>query len=137
MLLPLLEAPRRLLGRLVAPAIVVALTVCLAGETCELLGERALAELRPFGCQAEAVAVALEIPVGHETLEIRLERRLRHGEEARQLGGGGPIAEAFRRNPVHRLQHVVADAQDVELAHSAASSSASFPIAATAGASGS
>src|SRR6266540_4228714 len=55
---PLLQATGRLLGRLVAPAVLVALAVGRAGEVGELLRERALAGLRARVRQAVAAVTA-------------------------------------------------------------------------------
>src|SRR5215210_6852211 len=140
----LLQAPRRLLGRVVAPAVVVAFPVGRFREVGELLGEGALAHLLAAGAEPPAAAGGLYVAVGAEALQVRAEGRGWDRQKARKLVRAGCLGEALRAHPVHRLEHLVADAKRLELAHGPApfapsrtSRPVNSPIAATAGASGS
>src|SRR3954452_13082226 len=136
----ILQAPRRLLGRVVAPAVLVALAVAGARHVGELVGERALGLAAPALAEAVALAVALEVPVADHPLEDRRERRGLDGQEADELDRGGRVGQPLGVHPVHRLQHVVADAAELELVHQPPppfmSVRASRSIAATASLSG-
>src|SRR5918992_2320664 len=98
----LLQAPRRLLGRVVAPAVVVALAVGGLRKVGELLGEGALAQLLASGAEAPAAAGGLYVAVGAEALEIRTESRGRDGEKTRKLVRIGCFGEALGAHPIHR-----------------------------------
>src|SRR3712207_6065272 len=78
----LLQAARRLLGRVVAPAIVVALAMPRLRHVGELLGERALAALQAAVGHPEAGSGRLEVAVAGEALEVRRQRPRRHRQEA-------------------------------------------------------
>src|SRR5262245_26067355 len=114
---PLLQALRRLLGGGMAPAVFVTLAVRGPREVGELVGEGALAELLSLCGQPEAVALDLEIALVGEAHEELADGRGRHREEARKLGGGRALGEALGAHPVHRLQHLVANLERLELAH--------------------
>src|SRR4051794_34801898 len=101
----ILQAPRRLLGRVVAPAVLVALAVAGARHVGELVGERAFGLAAPALAEAVALAVALEVPVADHPLEDRRQRRGLDGQEADELdrgGGGGPPPRA---RPLHPPRH--------------------------------
>src|SRR5215213_2777129 len=114
---PLLEALGGLLRRVVAPAVLVALAVARAGETRELVGERALAELLAFPGEPVARAGPLEPVILGEGLEVGLEDVRGHGEEARELRGGRRLRDALGAHPVHGLQDLVADPESLKLVH--------------------
>src|SRR5919201_3364479 len=117
LLQPFLETARRLLGRLVAPAVLVALAVRLTGQPGELVRERPLAELFPLRRHPVAAAGVLEVAVADKPVEIDGQRRRGDGEEAGELLGRRRVCEPLAGEPVHRLQHLFADLQRVELTH--------------------
>src|SRR5215211_9525049 len=91
----LLQAAGCLLGRVVAPAVLVALAVALTGHVGELVRERALALVLAVRRQRHAGAGALEQTVGDEALEVRRERFGGHGEEAGELLLGRRVGDAL------------------------------------------
>src|SRR5262245_15819973 len=137
----LLQTASRLLGRVMTPAVVVALAVSRPCQIGELVGEGSLAEQRPGLGERVAALYPPKVAVGHETLQVRNQRLHRHREEARELarrvGAGQPLGV----HPVHGLEHLVADPERFELAHPAAATGTSSParssIARTNGISGS
>src|SRR5918995_5156785 len=114
---PLLEAAGRLLGRGVAPAVLVALSVSRTGQVRELVREGALAELLAPRSEPEPLTVRVEITVVAEPHQEATDEWLGNRQEARELWHGGPPGEAFRSHPVHRLQNLVADPKGLELIH--------------------
>src|SRR5687767_5188302 len=109
MLDPLLEAASGLLRRVVAPAVLVALAVRLSGQPGELLREAALAGLPSELAQPEANLRRLEIALGHEALEVGRERRRGDGQEAGEVLGARLLQQPLGVQPVHGLEHLLAD----------------------------
>src|SRR5262245_16372580 len=102
----LLQTARGLLGRGVAPAVLVAFAVSRSREIGELVGEGTLAQLGALLRQPEAIALPLEVALLLEAHHERTECLRRHRQESGELRGRGSLGETLGTHPVHRLQYL-------------------------------
>src|SRR5262249_12980428 len=115
----LLKAASCLLGRGVAPAVLVALAMRRPGEVGEFIGEGTLAQLDALLRQLEAIALAGEVALLLEAHHERPESLGGDRQEPGELGCGGALREPLRAHPVHRLENLLPNLEGLQLAHRA------------------